>query len=188
MAVGRHSVSDRAKIKRQYKGWSGIVEVESWPGMAETPFMIAALADFFANRLTPAEDRHGEREAFEVRYAAAALLVVCAKSDFRDHPDEERAIVELLEKTFSLEHELIEEILSVLDEDVVVRGIQQFTSLVNKHYTRADKQVLIENLWQVAMADGHLDRFEEQYINRVSFMINMSPEEVLACRDNVAGN
>lgn len=148
--------------------------------------MLDDLSNFFARKLTPAAGHHGERDAFEVRYAAAALLVVCAKADFRDHPEEERAIIELLEKTFSLDHGLIEELLAVMDEDVIVRGIQQFTSLVNKHYTRADKQVLIENLWQVACADGHLDRFEEQFVNRVAFMIDVTADDVAVARKDVA--
>ena len=139
--------------------------------MPETRVMLDDLSHFFSTKLKPADGHHGERDAFEVRYAAAALLVVCAKADFQDHPEEERAIIELLERTFSLEHALIEELLAVMDEDSIVRGIQQFTSLVNKHYTKEDKQVLIENLWRVAYADGHVDRFEEQYVNRVAFMI-----------------
>lgn len=143
-------------------------------------------ATFFTSRLTPDSDHHGERDAFEMRYSAAALLVVCAKSDFHDHPEEERAIIDLLEKTFQIEHKLIEELMDVFgDEDVVVRGIQQFTTLVNKHYTPGDKTVLMENLWKVAYADGHLDRFEEQFINRVAFMIRVSDEQVAQCREAV---
>ena len=145
------------------------------------------LDSLFSSKLLPDDDHHGDRQALEIRYAAAALLVVCAKSDFDDHPEEERQIIALLENTFDLDQELIGEILSVLDEDMVLRGVQQFTGLVNQHYTRDDKIVLMENLWKVAFADGHLDRFEEQFINRVAFMIKLSAEDVADCRDTVQG-
>ena len=144
------------------------------------------LKSFFAVNLTPPDGHHGERQLHEVRYAAAVLLVVCARADFEKHPEEERAIIQLLEETFSLEHELIETLLEHIQEEEIVKSLQQITELVNRHYTMEDKHVLIENLWKVTYADGRLDKFEEQFISRVAFMIDVPESRVQACKLSAA--
>ena len=60
--------------------------------------MIADLTTFFAEKLTPRDGQRGDRISHEVRFAAAALMLVCAKADFEDHPEEQAAIIMLLER------------------------------------------------------------------------------------------
>ena len=47
-------------------------------------------------------------------------------------------------------------------------GVDQFTSMINENYGYADKKKLLEYLWVVALADGRLDRYEEQFIAKVA--------------------
>ncbi len=146
--------------------------------------MFSDLGNFFAERLTPPEPGgpQDSGEQNEVRFAAAALLVVCARADFEEHPEEQSAILRLLGKTFDLSVVEQEELLGLVDANAAVSDLQQLTDLVNQHYSDPDKQVLIENLWRVAYADGRLDRFEEQYIARVAFMIGVTGDDVKAAR------
>lgn len=148
--------------------------------------MLVEIDEFFVQKMTPPEHQHGEGALQQVRYAAAALLVVCAKSDFHDHPEEEKAIHRLLEQTFELDHQMIVDLLSYVDAATSAQRLQEFTQLVNKYYVAEDKAVLIENLWQVAFADGRLDRFEELYVGRVAFMIAVSSDVVAQARAKVA--
>ena len=150
--------------------------------------MIDDLKAFFSRRLTPREGQHGDRISHEVRYAAAALMVVCAKADFEDSPDESRAIIRLLGQTFRLDGDEIDELIALIDEDAAVRNLQAFTRLINRYYTIHDKRILIENLWQVAFADGRLDVFEEQFIARVAFMIRLTQDDVQTSKAYVADN
>lgn len=147
--------------------------------------MLSDLKDLFAPPIdnSGAEISHRSRE--EVRYAAAALLIICAKSDFESHPAEQRAIMEALERSFLLKHEVIESLLALADEDTGTRRLQEFTALVNQYYSMDDKMELIENLWRVAFADGRLDQFELHYISRVAFLIRLSPDRIQACREIV---
>lgn len=150
--------------------------------------MITDLKSFFAEKLTPPEGQHGDRVSHEVRYAAAALMLVCAKADFVDHPDEQVAIIRLLAETFSLDQQMIDDLIELIDEESAVRSIQTFTSMVNRYYTLDDKKILIENLWQVAFADGRLDAFEEQFVARVAFMIDIPQTEVQRRKDYISEN
>lgn len=151
--------------------------------------MLSDLPSFFAERMTPPEiqdEDSGERH--EVRFAAAALLVVCARADFEEHPEEQSTILTLLETTFDLDEESLHELLDLVDPDAAVTDLQEFTNLVNQHYTTQDKRVLIENLWRVALADGRVDRFEEQYIARVAFMTGVSGDEVSSAQARVTSS
>ncbi len=134
--------------------------------------------------MSPHDGLHGENVAQEIRYAAAALLVVCAKADFEEHPEEISAITKLLEETFELEKKIIEELMECVDEETGVRGLDEFTRLVNQHYSEEDKLILVGNLWRVAHADGRVDQFEEQFISRVAFMIDVPQIQVKAMRRN----
>ena len=139
--------------------------------------------------MTPPEVPDEESgECHEVRFAAAALLVVCARADFEEHSEEQSTILDLMENTFDLDEEGLHELLDLVDPDAAVTDLQEFTKLVNQHYFAQDKRVLIENLWRVALADGRIDRFEEQYIARVAFMISVSGDEVSSAQARVTNS
>lgn len=144
--------------------------------------MLTDFRSFFSARLAPPENPMERGDQHEVRFAAAALLVVCARADFVEHPDEQSTIIKLLERTFDLSTGMLDELLNLVDPDAAVTDLQDFTQLVNQHYSEEDKLVLIENLWRVAFADGRLDRFEEQYVSRVAFMIGVREDEVKAAK------
>jgi uncharacterized tellurite resistance protein B-like protein len=55
----------------------------------------------------------------------------------------------------------------------------QFTQLVNQHYSHTDKITLVENLWLVAFADGRLDKYEEQFIRKVSGLLHLAHSEFI---------
>ena len=148
--------------------------------------MLTDIRAFFAENLIPHEGSQGKRQKHEVRYAAAALLVTCAKADFVEDPDEQKLIVELLESKFDIDHDMIVSLMDYADEQTGVKGLQEFTNLVNEHYSADDKQLLVENLWRVAYADGRLDKFEEQFVSRVAFMIDVSADQVQASREAAA--
>jgi len=138
---------------------------------------------FFQEKMAP----HGSQSQVmeEIRYAAAALLVVCAKADFEEHPEEFDAITKLLASAFQLGEHEIGELIGYVEEDTGLKRLEEFTNLVNQYYSLEAKEMLIENLWQVAFADGRLDQFEEQYISRVAFMIDIPQRHVAAIKSGL---
>ena len=143
--------------------------------------MLSDLKDLFTAQLPQTgSDESTRRE--EVRYAAAALLIICAKSDFESHPEEQRTIAEALARSFALGAETVDLLMQLADEDSGTRKLQDFTALVNAHYSEDEKLELIEHLWRVAFADGRLDVFEVHYVSRVAFLIRISQEQVQRCR------
>lgn len=56
---------------------------------------------FFDIYVRPSEDGRIDRDSYEFRYAAAALLVACSKADLDEDPEEQKVIIEILKETFS---------------------------------------------------------------------------------------
>ncbi len=139
---------------------------------------------FFESNLLPQEGAYGERSLYEIRYAAAALLIACAKSDFEEDPDEEDVIVSILKTRFDIDEELLDQLIVFADAQTGTMSLESFTHLVNKHYSDEHKLVLVEDLWRVAFADGRIDRYEDIFINRVAGLINVSTDAVLQVKES----
>ena len=171
------------KVQDCWREISSAITIRSRAGRVN---ILADLGSFFSLKMQPQEGIRAEHVQQEIRYAAAALLIICAKADFEEQPAELQAISHQLEKTFELEPEQLEELLAFADEDTGTHGLDEFTKRVNQYYLEEDKRLLIESLWCVAFADGRLDRYEEQFIARVAFLIDVIPSIVQQCKEAVS--
>jgi uncharacterized tellurite resistance protein B-like protein len=52
-----------------------------------------------------------------------------------------------------------------------VACLQSFTRLLNEELSQDDKLRIIELLWQIAYADGELDKYEELYLRQISDLL-----------------
>jgi uncharacterized tellurite resistance protein B-like protein len=50
----------------------------------------------------------------------------------------------------------------------------QFTSLINSSYGYPEKIRLLHHMWEVAWADGRVDRYEEHLIRKVADLLYLS--------------
>ena len=133
--------------------------------------MIGALKALFA---APAQEADEDRE-HRNRLAAAALLVETARADFNQDAAEEQAMEKLLVASLGLTqqevHALVVAASSRVDEAV---SLYEFTREINDHFTAEEKTGLISAMWQVAYADGDLDKYEEHLIRQVAELIYVS--------------
>lgn len=137
---------------------------------------------FFQSNLLPNEES-GQRELYEIRYAAAALLIACAKADFEEDPDEEEAIVSILRQRFEVDDDVLDQLLAFADAHTGTMGLETFTGLVNKHYNNDHKLMLLGDLWKVAYADGRIDKYEDMFIYRVAELLDIPREEALGLKN-----
>ena len=133
---------------------------------------------FFDIYVRPSEGARIDRESYEFRYAAAALLVACSKSDFDEDPEEEKVIIEILRETFKVSTTTLESLLQMAGAASEEDNLIDITNMVNEYYSEKDKHFLLENLWRVAYADGRLDRYEELFIDRIAAMIQLTQDDV----------
>tara|TARA_B110000977_G_scaffold193789_1_gene269292 strand:+ start:762 stop:1226 length:465 start_codon:yes stop_codon:yes gene_type:complete len=146
--------------------------------------MLDKIKRFFDEKLLPLNgDGDSDDNARSLQFAMAALLLELARADF-DADDQERdLIMSLLRDTFALDEadllELLELAGAASDE---ANDVFQFTQLVNQHYHHDDKIHLVEQLWRVAFADGRLDKYEEQFIRKLSGLLHVAHSDFIKAK------
>ncbi|MFI5444957.1 TerB family tellurite resistance protein [Polaromonas sp. UC242_47] len=58
----------------------------------------------------------------------------------------------------------------------------RFTTSLNEHFTHAQKIQVVENMWQVAYADAHLDAHENHLISKIAGLLHLTHGEYIAAK------
>jgi len=148
--------------------------------------MIVSIKRFFENQLkvnsaeTPAIKNH------RLQLASAALMIELLKTDRHIDERETSAVKKILLNTFALSHAELDEIIELAEKEASQAvSLYEFTSLINEGYSYEDKLLLIENLWHVALADDHLDKYEEQLIRKTADLVYLSHSDFIKAKIKV---
>ncbi len=142
--------------------------------------MISRLQSFFREHLAPDAD---DDPAHRRNLAAAALLIEVARADFDFGDSEEQTISEVLRTTLDLGADEIAEIIDLAHEESrEATSLHQFTRLINDSHELEDKKRLMTALWQVAYADGRIDKYEEQLLRRIAELLHLRQPEFIQAK------
>tara|TARA_B100001057_G_scaffold359759_1_gene362004 strand:- start:243 stop:695 length:453 start_codon:yes stop_codon:yes gene_type:complete len=150
--------------------------------------MIKKIKNLITN-LSGKEEIVDEMEESKLNNACAALLVevAFADKDF-DEREKESLKVSLLE-TYNLEQDSINEI--ILDAEKSIEestSLYGYTRIVNDEFEYENKLDLLRNLWKVAFADGHLDKYEEHLLRKISDLIHISHSDYINIKLEIRGD
>lgn len=147
--------------------------------------MLRKLAALFDNAFADRADDPAARE-HALRVATALLLIEVAKADYAANLAEDETILGSLKQFFALDDAaaelLLEEARSASDQAV---ELQQFTRRLHEQLSVAEKQRVVEMLWQVALADRHLDRHEDHLIRRIADLLYVPHRDLIRIRNRV---
>lgn len=119
----------------------------------------------------------------QLQLTSAALLVEIAVSDNRFDQRELALIESLLQQNFALSaaesSQLIEEAKQEQDH---ATSIHQFTSYINQHCDGIKKRELVSQLWQIAYADGEIDKYEEYMIRRMADLMHLRHSDYIKAK------
>jgi uncharacterized tellurite resistance protein B-like protein len=122
-----------------------------------------------------------------LQLATAVLLLEIARADMDTHRIELATVQKAITRTFRLSDDEVDQLMQMAKDEVrESTSDQQFTSLVNEGFDQADKARLVEMLWEVAYADGELDKYEEHLIRRIADLIYVPHREFIAAKLRVA--
>lgn len=143
--------------------------------------MLDAIRQFFDNRLgqadTLATDEH------RLRLATAALLIEMMRMDEAIKEEERQTVVAALRAKFGLSAAETAELVRLAEEEArTATDYFQFTSLINRHFTPTQKERVIEHLWEVAYADGGLDRHEEHLMRKIGDLLYIPHKTFIAAK------
>jgi uncharacterized tellurite resistance protein B-like protein len=145
--------------------------------------MLQAIKQFFEQNISLAQTDDIDHQ---LKLATAALLIEMMQQDARIHEGEQNAVREVLQNNFNLTDnetlQLCELAKQELDNAV---GSHQFTSLIARNYSQAEKIRIIEYLWRVAYADNHLDPLEEHMVRQIAELIYVPHRDFIRTKHKV---
>jgi len=117
-------------------------------------------------------------KAEPLELATAALLIELCRSDFSESQTERDAVRHLLQRRFTLDDAQLDKLIASASKraDSAV-SLHEFTYRLNRELPEAEKLAILEMLWRVSNADGHIDKHEEYLIQRVAGLLHISDRD-----------
>jgi uncharacterized tellurite resistance protein B-like protein len=141
--------------------------------------MIKVIRALFENRT----QESAESQQYNLRLAAAALLVETARADFTQDADELTKLTQLLTTSLQLGPDEVHELVAAARERVeTATSLYDFTKVINAHCDAGQKLQLVSAMWLVAYADGNLDKYEEHLIRQVAELIYVPHRDYIQCK------
>lgn len=149
--------------------------------------MLSKLTRFFERHLSLTDDVSPDTSASmpfsHKQLAIAALLVEVAHADHHLDQNELDRLPALLQKKFQLSEEQIADLVELgREKSANATSLHQFTQWINKECSAEEKMQLLTAMWEVAYADGVLDKYEEHLIRKVADLIYVSHTIFLQAR------
>jgi uncharacterized tellurite resistance protein B-like protein len=137
--------------------------------------MLTSISSFFDSLLKPGKNESPKHSVDRLHLASAALLVELANADEQMDEKEEQVLLRILETKLQLDKATLQNLWKLAhDEQRGATSLYQFTSLINEAYGYAEKVQLLHHMWEVAYADGRIDRFEEHLIRKVADLLYLT--------------
>ena len=147
--------------------------------------MINKLSSWLSStlNLTVAE----EDEKHTTQLAAAVLLLEVGKADFEISADEKQVIENVLVQRFDLIANEASAVLAyALAEHEQYTSSHPFVRMLNEELEHTAKLSLLEGLWEVAYADGVLDKYEEYHVRKIADWLYLSHSDFIRLKNKVA--
>jgi len=140
--------------------------------------MLKKLTDFFSSGGHVETAPDADHSEHENRIAAAALLIEAAQMDGTEESVESEAIKRAVKQKFDLdddEADALIEIAGTRQSDAI--ELHQFTHQVKTSFSYEERVHLIEMLWEVVLADGELDQYEDSLLRRIAGLTHVTDRD-----------
>ena len=120
-----------------------------------------------------------DREA-ALRLATAVLMVDVARADYVFEESEFDRVLSLMQVHFGLSPDQAAELVNLAgnEADELVE-VHRFTKLLHEHLNDEEKARIVSLLWQIAYADGQLDKYEDSLVLKISDLLYVSRGKVM---------
>lgn len=136
--------------------------------------MLKTIKDLF-DRLSPlahAADPHAEEQALKL--ATAVMLVEVMRSDATFRDGERALVMAALRDQFALSTDEADRLAELAEATAEgASDLFGFTSRINDNFDMPQKLRMIEHMWRVAYADGHLNNHERHVLWRVADLLHV---------------
>ena len=121
-----------------------------------------------------------EKEKNIINNACAALLIETALADKVFKAEEIDSMKNTLREVYEIDEKDLNELITESEKKVAEStSLYEYTRLINDLCDYQDKLKLINNLWTIAFADKHLDKYEEFLIRKISDLLYVSHSDFI---------
>jgi|TARA_B110001454_G_scaffold106594_1_gene100375 uncharacterized tellurite resistance protein B-like protein len=121
-----------------------------------------------------------EQVSQNIDKTCTALIIEVALADKVFDESEVNLLKEMLLKAYTLEAEDIQDLIENAEKSVEEStSLYEYTREVNDNFDYESKLNLIDQLWRIAFADGHLDKYEEHVVRKIADLIHISHNDFI---------
>ena len=126
-----------------------------------------------------------ELESFddELILATCILLLEVSKSDDSFDDIEKEKILSILEQNFNLNTQQTSFLFKIADKknDEMI-SLYEWTAKINELCSYSDKKKLMRFLWDIAYADGRIDKYEDYTIRKISDLLYVKHSDFIKAK------
>lgn len=136
--------------------------------------MLKTLKDLFDSLLPPPGATAAIAGEHQLQLATAVMLVEVMRADSRFHDDERRAVLAALRDKFQLADDEAARLAELAETTAKqATDLYSFTARINERFEMPQKLRMIEHMWRVAYADGHLSEHERHLMWRIADLLHV---------------
>lgn len=136
--------------------------------------MLKTLKDLFDSLLPPAPDAGPPAAEHALQLATAVMLVEVMRADASFHAGEREAVQAALREKFRLSDDEAQRLAELAETTAqTATDLFGFTSRINERFDMAQKLRMVELMWTVAYADGHLSEHERHLLWRIADLLHV---------------
>ena len=149
--------------------------------------MLETIRQFFEEKiLAETESQDSATCEHGLRVATAALLIEMSRADFEVSERQRGAVVDGVRRIFGLDPSQTRELLALAEEEAdQATSLYQFTAHINDCFSPAQKAHVVELMWEVAYANGQLDKYEEHLVRKTANLIHVPHREFIQAKHRV---
>lgn len=143
--------------------------------------MLSSIRNFFDSQIggAPAQDK----ESHSIGLATAALLVEMVRIDGETTEAERAAVHRAIRAKFSLSDQEADALIELAEEEMrQATDYYQFTSLINRRFSQAQKERVIELMWRVAYADAVIGAHEQHLLRKIASLLHVPDSAYIAAK------
>ena len=133
--------------------------------------MLSAIQDLLKTFARASQEKPLDHEQ-AVRTATVALLVEVARADFGVEDAEREMILRIIERHYAVTAEqarlIADEAESHADDATCLHPL---TRLITSQCSLEEREEIVRLLWEVSVADGHVDKHEEHLVRKVADLL-----------------
>ena len=133
--------------------------------------MLSAIQDLLKTFARASQEKPLDHEQ-AVRTATVALLVEVARADFGVEDAEREMILRIIERHYAVTADqarlIADEAESHADDATCLHPL---TRLITSQCSLEEREEIVRLLWEVSVADGHVDKHEEHLVRKVADLL-----------------